>query len=222
MYQDVQRAMTVVADELRVTTVATTSCVVILVVMTSAAAGTGGAHSVRMALEPGSSIRVDGKSNIHAWHATSTEITATIQVTPPIAESTVESVTIALPVTSLKSGTDGLDKNLYKALNAEKNPTISFVMRTYNAIPTGNVHRAVITGVLTVNGVEKELRAEATMSTDGKGGLKAVGTSDLKMTDFGVKPVTALFGTIRTADAITVRFDLAGTAADAIAQLPRE
>ena len=80
----------------------------------------------------------------------------------------------------------------------------------------------MITGLLTVNGVEKEVTADATMTADGNGGLRAVGASAMKMTDFGVKPVTALMGTIRTADAITVKFDLAGVAAQAIAQLPRE
>ena len=192
------------------------------VLMIAAAATTASGQSIKMALDPTGSIRVDGTSNIHAWHATSTQIIATIQVASPIAESKVESVTLTLPVTSLKSGKGGLDKNLYKALNAEKNPTITFVMKTYQATPKGDAYEAVITGLLTVNGVEKELKAEATMTQDGKGGLKAVGSAAMKMTDFGVKPVTALMGTIRTGDAITVRFDLTGVAAQAVAELPRE
>ena len=193
------------------------------VLMLATAVATTGAQSVKMNLDPASMIRVDGTSNIHDWHAASSEIAATIQVVPPIdAGSKVASVTLTLPVKSLKSGKGGLDKNLYKALNAERNPTITFVMRTYNATPAGETYAAVITGLLTVNGVEREVTAEAVMTADGKGGLKAAGTSALKMTDFGVKPVTALMGTIRTGDAITVKFDLAGAAAEAIAQLPRE
>lgn len=192
------------------------------VLMIAAAATTASAQSVKMALDPASTIRVDGKSNVHVWHAATSEITATIQVVPPIGESKVESVSLSLPVTSLKSGKGGLDKNLYKALNAEKNPTITFEMKTYNATPKGDVYAAVITGDLTVNGVTKPVTAEATMTPTEKDGLRAVGSTALKMTDFGVKPVTALLGTIRTADAITVKFDLTGAAATAIAQLPRE
>ena len=183
------------------------------VLMIAAAATTASAQSVKMALDPASTIRVDGKSNVHDWHAATSEITATIQVVPPIGESKVESVSLSLPVTSLKSG---------KALNAEKNPTITFEMKTYNATPKGDVYAAVITGDLTVNGVTKPVTAEATMTPTEKDGLRAVGSTALKMTDFGVKPVTALLGTIRTADAITVKFDLTGAAATAIAQLPRE
>ena len=188
--------------------------------MLAAAAAAGGAQSIRMNLDPASTVRVDGTSNVHDWLAASSQITATIQVAPPIGtDAKVESVTLSLPVTSLKSGKGGLDKNLYRALNAEKNPTITFVMKTYDANEKG---QAAITGDLTVNGVTKPVTAQATMTTAGKDGLRAAGSTALKMTDFGVKPVTALLGTIRTADAITVTFDLAGVAAQAVAQLPRE
>lgn len=192
------------------------------VLIIAAAATSAGGQSIKMSLDPTSSIRIDGTSNIHDWHAISTQLTATIQVASPIAEPKVESVTLSLPVTSLKSGKGGLDKNLYKALSAEKNPTITFVMKTYSATPNGGAYDAVITGLLTVNGVEKEVKAEATMTPDGKGGLRAVGSAAMKMTDFGLKPVTALMGTIRTGDAITVKFDLAGVAAQAVAELPHE
>jgi polyisoprenoid-binding protein YceI len=190
------------------------------ILLLAAAASMAGAQGVKMNLDPTSTIRVDGTSNVHDWHATSSQITASIQVASPIgADSRIESVTLSLPVTSLKSGKGGLDKNLYKALNAEKNPTITFVMTTYDAKETGE---AVITGDLTVNGVTKPVTAQAAIAAAGKDGLKATGTVSMKMTDFGVKPVTALLGTIRTADAITVKFDLAGSSAIAVAQLPRE
>jgi polyisoprenoid-binding protein YceI len=189
------------------------------VLMVAAAAATAGAQGIKMNLDPASTIRVDGTSNVHDWHATTSQITATIQVAPPVSASRVESVTLTLPVTSLKSGKGGLDKNLYKALNAGTHPDITFVMKTYDLAESGD---AVITGDLTVNGVTKAVRATAKMTPAGENGLKAAGSTALKMTDFGVKPVKALMGTIRTADAITVSFDLTGAVATAIAELPRE
>lgn len=188
--------------------------------MLAAAAATAGAQTTKMNLDAGSTIRVDGGSNVHDWHAVSSELTAAIQVATPVTGAKVESVTLSLPVTSLKSGKGGLDKNMYKAMNAEKHPTVTFVMKTYNATPKGDAFDAVITGTLTVNGVEKEVTANAVMTPDGKGGLKAAGSTEFRMTEFGIKPVTALMGTIRTRDAVTVKFDLAGTAAQAVAELP--
>jgi len=185
-------------------------------------AAVAGAQSAKINLASTSSVTVEGTSNIHAWHATSSELTSSIQMALPLtAGSTVESVTLSLPVTSLKSGKGGLDKNLYKALKAEQNPTIVFVMKGYRAEAKGDAFAAEVTGVLTVNGVEKDIVAQATMSGDAKAGLTAVGSATFKMTDFGVKPVTALMGTIRTGDQVTVKFALTGNLAEAVAALPQ-
>lgn len=192
------------------------------VLVLASTATVAGAQSAKINLAPASSITVEGTSNIHAWHATSTELTSSIQMAQPVsAGSAVESVTLSLPVTSLKSGKGGLDKNLYKALKAEQNPTITFVMKGYRASPKGEAFAAVVTGTLTVNGVEKEIVAEASMTGDAKTGIKALGSATFKMTDFGVKPVTALMGTIRTGDQVTVKFDLNGVVAQAVAALPQ-
>jgi polyisoprenoid-binding protein YceI len=186
-----------------------------------AAAASAGAQSVRFTLTPTSSVRVEGTSNVHAWHAASTELATTIQVASPIsAASKVESVSLSLPVTSLKSGKGGLDKNLYKALKADQNPTITFVMKSYASAPEGDASKATITGLLTVNGVEKEITALATMTSEAGTGLRAVGSATFRMTEFGIKPVTALLGTIRTGDQVTVKFELTGTPAQAVAALP--
>ncbi len=180
-----------------------------------------GAQTTRLALSPGSTVWVEGTSNVHNWKAVSSAIDAKIEIAAPVAPgATVESVTLSLPVTSLKSGKGGLDKNLYKALHAEQYPTISYRMTKFESAAAAEACAAVITGVLTVNGVEKEVRLEATMTSDGKGGVRAVGSTTFNMTDFGVKPVTALLGTIRTGDAVTVKFDVTGKPAEAIAQLP--
>ena len=192
------------------------------VLLLASTAATAAAQSVKITLAPTSTVTVEGTSNVHSWHAKSAELTSTIQMAlPATAGSKVESVTISLPVTSLKSGKGGLDKNLYKALKAEQHPTITFVMKTYRGEAKGEAFAAVITGTLTVNGVDKDVTADATMTGDAKVGLKAIGSTTFRMTDFGVKPVTALMGTIRTGDQVTVKFDLAGSLAEAVAALPR-
>ena len=195
---------------------------ILSLVLLATTAAVADAQSAKVRLMPTSSVTVEGTSNVHDWHATSTELTSAIQIAlPATAGSKVESVTLSLPVTSLKSGKGGLDKNLYKALKAELHPTITFTMKSYTAEPTGDAFAAILTGTLTVNGVEKDVTATATLTGDAKVGLKAIGTATFRMTDFGVKPVTALMGTIRTGDQVTVKFELAGTLAEAVAALPR-
>jgi polyisoprenoid-binding protein YceI len=172
---------------------------------------------------PTSKVVVEGTSNVHAWHATSTALTTAIDVVPGKPSeigANVRAVTVSLPVTSLQSGKGGMDKNIQKALNSDKHPTISFRMTSYDAAPQGSAYTATVRGTVNVNGVDKPVVINATVTPDGKGGVKAVGTSTMKMTDFGVKPVTAMLGAIKTGDAVTVKFELTGTAAQMVASLP--
>ncbi len=186
-----------------------------------AGAATLGAQSARIAVIPASSITVDGSSNVHEWHLTSATFTTEIEMATPVeAAAKVQSVTLDIPVTTLKSGKGGLDKNAYKALNAERHPDITFRMTNYTAVPSASGAKAVVKGLLTVNGVGKEVTVDASISGDARTGLKAVGATRFLMTDFGVKPVTALFGAIRTANEVQIKFELTGSVAARVAMLP--
>lgn len=182
-----------------------------------------GAQSARIDVIPASSITVDGSSNVHEWHLTSATFTTRIEMATPVeAAAKVQSVTLDIPVTTLKSGKGGLDKNAYKALNATLHPNITFKMTNYSAVPSATGAKATVKGLLTVNGVEREVTLDANISGDARTGLKAVGTTRFLMTDFGVKPVTALLGAIRTANDVEITFELTGTVASRVAMLPSE
>jgi polyisoprenoid-binding protein YceI len=177
----------------------------------------------QVAIAPSSTIVVEGTSNVHDWHAKSTKLTTAIEIVPGKPGeigSSVKAVTVSVPVASLESGKAGMDKNIRKALNAEQHPVITFRMTHYDAAAQGSAYKATVRGTLTVNGVEKPVILTAVVSPDGQGGVKAVGSTSFRMTEFGVKPVTAMMGAIRTGDAVTVKFELAGTAARMIAELP--
>jgi polyisoprenoid-binding protein YceI len=185
-----------------------------------ASAATLGAQSAKVSLATTSSIRVEGTSNVHDWHLATSTFSADVEMAAPVGPgSNVEAVTLTIPVTSLRSGKGGLDRNAYKALNAERHPSITFRLTSYAAEPRAGAYAARVSGMLSVNGVERPVTLDATVSGDANE-LKAAGTTRFRMTEFGVKPVTALMGTIRTGDEVTIRFDLSGAAARGIAQLP--
>jgi polyisoprenoid-binding protein YceI len=191
-----------------------------IAIMLVATATTLGAQNAKVTLASTSSIRVDGTSNVHAWHLTTSTFTSDIEMAAPAGPgSKVEAVTLTIPVTSLKSGKGGLDKNTYKAMNAEKHPTITFRLTSYMAEPKNGAYAAKIGGMLTVNGVDHAVMLDATITGE-PAALQAVGTTKFKMTDFGIKPVTALMGTIRTGDEVKITFDVTGAAARNIALLP--
>jgi polyisoprenoid-binding protein YceI len=63
-------------------------------------------------------------------------------------------------------------------------------------------------GTLTVAGKENKVSmdVEATRLADGT--VKAKGLVPIKMTDYGIKPPTAIFGRLKTGDEVKVNFEL--------------
>ena len=191
-----------------------------IALLSLASAAVLGAQGTPVTLAPTSAVWVEGTSNVHDWKATTSTLNAKIEIATPVsAGATVEAVTLSIPVTTLKSGKGGLDKNMYKAMKAEQHPDILYRLTAFRSAPENGAYAAVVTGMLTINGVEKEVVMNATMSGEATA-LQAVGSVKLRMTDFGIKPVTALLGTIRTADEVTVKFELVGSVAKAVAALP--
>jgi hypothetical protein len=175
----------------------------------------GAQGTVKLTTQPESKLTVSGSSNIHDWKCSSSSIDATIEADAAILRDAprfpalVRKVALKLPVTSLKCGDDRMDKNLYKALNAEKLPAISYVLGTFEIVSeaeNGFATKAV--GKLTIAGSEKTVTMDVLAERLPSGALRATGTVPLLMTDFGIKPPTALLGTLRTKNEITVKFEL--------------
>jgi hypothetical protein len=59
-----------------------------------------------------------------------------------------------------------------------------------------------------IAGTEKTVNMEVTASRLADGSIRAEGALPLLMTDFGVKPPTAMLGTLRTSNKVTVKFSL--------------
>jgi polyisoprenoid-binding protein YceI len=103
-----------------------------------------------------------------------------------------------------------MDNNLYKALKADDAPEISYILATFDVVPGTEKDSFTVkaVGALTVAGTEKTVNMDVTAARLPDGGVRAEGALALLMTDFGVKPPTALLGTLRTDNKITVKFSL--------------
>ena len=107
---------------------------------------------------------------------------------------------------SLKSGKSGMDKNTYKALNTEKYKQITFKLSKVNNINcSGDVCKVSVNGNLTISGSTKPINISFDMKIE-ESKISLIGSKTIKMTDFGVDPPKAMFGTITTGDAIDIKF----------------
>jgi len=179
-------------------------------------AGSTQAQSVRLAVGPDSKLWIEGGSNLHGWSCKANSIDAAIDVDEAFLKSTsitptlLKKVTVKVPVRNLKCGHGGMDNNLYRALKADDAPEISYILATFDVVQGAAADSFTVrtVGELTVAGAEKTVNMDVTAARLPDGGVKAEGELPLLMTDFGVKPPTALFGTLRTSNEVKVKFDL--------------
>jgi polyisoprenoid-binding protein YceI len=117
----------------------------------------------------------------------------------------LQSLELQIPVNTFTSDKDGLTKQMFKAMKADKHPTITFRLTGYTVESAAGGATVKPTGTLTVAGVEKPIG----MVLDVKevaGALQVKGTRDLLMTDFGIKPPTMFMGMLKTDDKVTITF----------------
>lgn len=141
-------------------------------------------------------VSVDGTSPMHDWTMTSTGGT----FSGTVSGNAINNVKFVMPVKNLKS-TKGkmMDNKAYDALKADKNSNISFTATSMN------LGKGVVNGKMTVAGVTKAVAVPVTVTKTGSA-YKIVGSSNLKMSDFGM--ATPGFMGIRTGDAVTVKVDI--------------
>ena len=109
-------------------------------------------------------------------------------------EESVESIKgkIYFETLSLISGKKDRDTNMYELLNVEKFKTISFDIKSI----TKNETDYEIKGVLSLNGVTKNIKANISINQENDGILLTGGFS-FNLTDFNLEPPTMLFLTVR-------------------------
>ncbi len=148
-------------------------------------------------------LKVSGTSSIHDWHMESTKATGKAEMTLGASGAEViKSLTFTMPVESLKSGKGQMDNNAYKALNTDKHPDIRFVLTEVSSI-NGTLIKAK--GKLTISGSSKDFSFDVNQKLVGNA-IEFSGTLPIKFSEFNVEPPTAIFGTIKTGDALQLSF----------------
>ena len=152
-----------------------------------------------------SKIWVDGTSNVKAFSCTATKIDANIDAQPNTNPATaVKSASLVIPVNALDCRNETMNEHMKKALKMGNNPQIKWRMTSY-AVEGSSV---VMKGFLTIAGKENPIELQGTGSSE-NGVLKVKGSKQFKMSEYGVKPPTMMFGTMRVNDLVKVGFDIA-------------
>lgn len=156
-------------------------------------------------------ISISGTSSLHDWTSKTSKLTASGDLTVENGNLVdIPALTVRIPVTSIKSEKGKImDNKTYKALQSDDHPNITFKLQDLPTIDT-NANEVNLTakGLLTIAGKTKTVQLKAKAKADGNGGFHFTGSKALKMTDFGIDPPTALLGTLKTGDDITIAYTL--------------
>jgi len=156
-------------------------------------------------------IKLNGTSNLHDWEmkAVSGTSAASFGVTNGKVTS-LSKMSFSLPAKNLKSGKSAMDKNTYKALNTDANPNITFVLTSATIVSTGgNNYKINCQGKMSIAGKTNQTELVATgVYNPADKSFTVTGVKKMKMTDYNVKPPTALLGTVKTGNDIAISYNL--------------
>ncbi|GMQ82845.1 MAG: hypothetical protein BMS9Abin05_2308 [Rhodothermia bacterium] len=158
-----------------------------------------------------SRVWVEGTSTIHAWTCDTQSAIGTVEIESGLdASLEIVSTQIVIPVSGLDCRNGTMNKKMFKALGADTTPDILFVLddAIVSTDETGRPTLVDVDGLLMIAGRTKSIKVSEISIEQVSEGLEFSGSVKLLMSDYGVKPPTALLGTIRTGDEVEVHFTL--------------
>ena len=161
-------------------------------------------------LSRGYAVSIHGTMSIHDWVENIGDVTGELMASPNSAGGMdLSSIRITMEVRSIKGDMGKtMDNKTYKALKADADPEIIFRLGTPLTImpKTDKQPPIALKGQLTLAGVTKAATLWINALSLAPDSMRFEGQQTIKMTDFGIKPPTALFGTLRAGPEITIFF----------------
>ena len=155
-------------------------------------------------LAPNPDLKITGTSTIHDWEMVSSTAKGEGQFSINAGKvSAAKNVSIVMPAESIKSGKSGMDKNAYSAMKSKEFKDVKFTLKAF--CPKGNGFEA--TGDFIIAGVTNTVKFPVTINQTSSN-INVKGFYPFKLTDFKIDPPTALLGTVKTGDEVSIHFNV--------------
>ncbi|WP_347925122.1 YceI family protein [Pontimicrobium sp. SW4] len=154
-----------------------------------------------------STITVSGTSSLHDWDVISNDFTGHMKL-QDVLNGKLESLYVNVNSETLKSGKKAMDKKTYKALRTDEFPNVTFSLNSVKSQKRIDnlIFEFKLTGDMSICGVTNSVPLDFLLTLNGDR-INITGSCIIKMTDFKIEPPTALLGTIKTGDQITIKFN---------------
>lgn len=166
---------------------------------------------------PGSMIRLEGTSSLKAWTMEGDTVNGQVTLDPAVVKTLTPatwrsvgdqaaSVAVTIPIASIRSGDDRLDRVMAEALKAKRNPVIRYDMTSSALLEAkGPTLMMKTTGNLTIAGVTRPVSMDVAGTRTSDGRYVLAGRVPVKMSEFGITPPTVMKG-VTAGDEVKVTF----------------
>ncbi len=172
-------------------------------------------------LGPGSELWLEGTSTLHDYECRTAKVEMSFlrdaaQADPAdvaaldawLKAGGLKGLDLLVPVGTMRSGKDGLDKNMFKTLRTPEFPHIRFQMSgSQFGTARGDTLPVSANGTLTITGQQRSVTVQGHI-VRAENGVWLEGSHPMKMTDFAIKPPKLMLGTIKVHDPIVVHYRL--------------
>ena len=186
-----------------------------LLILLTVALGTAVAQTNSVKLLDKSTMQIDGTSTIHDWTADVEKMTVDLgfdasALTADSISNPVSSLSLTVPVESIESGKGGMNRKIYGALKEDDHPNITYKLSSSELAEAGSdsLFQLSTTGTLNIAGVSKEVSFPVEGSMQEDGSYKFTGSYEINMKDYKVDPPSAVFGTIKSGEMVTISFEM--------------
>ena len=150
-----------------------------------------------------SKMSVSGTSSLHDWESNVESFSGSGLITIENSEIVeVSGLEVTVVAKSIKSGKSGMDKKIYEALKETDYPNIKY---SISSISKKSSKTLTTSGNLTIAGKTKSVNMDVEYQLLSKN-VSISGKITIKMSEYDIKPPTAMLGTIKTGDEITISY----------------
>lgn len=146
-----------------------------------------------------STLEIRGTSSLHDWESFAKDFNFTVNQEGNVFNNLKGSI----KVKSIQSGKSIMDDKTYEALDADKFPEIKLAGSNLT-LANGKLGGSI---QVTIKDVTKTFNISSTSTLSG-GNIKISGEVPLDMTEFGIDPPTAMFGTLETGKDVTIVYSI--------------
>ena len=156
-----------------------------------------------------STMKIEGTSSLHDWEMNVEKIKCDVDITIGNPSVNIFSVSFIGESASILSHNSIMDNKAHKALKTDKYPLIKFNLISVHKVPViDGIFRGIASGEITLAGISKKIAIPYTGIITGKDKITITGSKKIDMTEYGIQPPTAMLGTLKTGNEVTVTFSL--------------